>query len=74
MITATEEQMNQKIARLEKQCAGIKEEIFKISWYMRGGVSSDDLFWKYTIEDRKIMSSIINTNLENTKTARMPLL
>jgi hypothetical protein len=59
---------------LEGQTKGIKDEIFRISWYMRGGVSSDDLFHKYTYEDRLIMNQIIKDNLEATKNAKMPLI
>ena len=59
---------------LEGQTKSIKDEIFRISWYMRGGVSSDDLFHKYTYEDRLIMNQIIKDNLEATKNAKMPLI
>jgi hypothetical protein len=41
---------------------------------MRGGVSSEDLLWKYTAEDREIMSKSIKDIVENTKNAKMPLL
>jgi len=34
---------------------------------MRGGVTSDDLFWKYGPEDRDILNSIIKENIETTK-------
>jgi hypothetical protein len=59
---------------LEKSTESIKEEIFKISWYMRGGVNSFDLFHIYSSQDRKIMSSIIKENIEATKNSKMPLL
>jgi len=51
----------------------LKDEIFRISWYMRGGVSSDDLFFKYSYEDRQIMNEIIKDNIEATKNSRLPL-
>jgi hypothetical protein len=51
----------------------IKDEIFRISWYMRGGVSSDDLFHKYSYEDRQILNEIIKDNIEATKSSRLPL-
>lgn len=68
------EQAKDLLAKLDKQASSIKEEIFKISWSMRGGVSSQDLFWSYSREDRQIMADIIKHNIENTKNARMPLL
>jgi len=51
----------------------LKDEIFRISWYMRGGVSSDDLFFKYSYEDRQIINEIIKDNIEATKNSRLPL-
>lgn len=59
---------------LEAHAKGIKNEIFKISWYMRGGVSSSDLFHVYSVEDREILSSIIKDNIEATKNSKMALL
>lgn len=59
---------------LEKSAKGVKDEIFRISWYMRGGVNSFDLFYKYSYEDRQIMYEIIKDNIESTKNSKMPLL
>jgi len=41
---------------------------------MRGGVSSEDLFWRYSVEDREIISKIAKENMERTVESRMPLL
>jgi hypothetical protein len=61
------------LKNFENQAKDIKDEIFRISWYMRGGVSSEDLFHVYSVEDRKIINEIIKENIENTKKARMSL-
>lgn len=52
----------------------IKDEIFRISWFMRGGVNSQDLFHLYSQEDRDIMNKIIKENIENTKNTKLPLM
>lgn len=62
------------IDTLEQQSKGIKEEIFRISWYMRGGVTSDQLLYQYSPEDREILSTIISDNIELTKKSGLPLL
>jgi len=62
------------VKNIENQAKDIKDEIFRISWYMRGGVSSEDLFHVYTVEDRKIINEIIKENIENTKKSRLSLL
>lgn len=59
---------------LENQTKNIKDEIFRISWYMRGGVSSEDLFHKYSVEDRQIINEIIKENIETTKKSGIALL
>ena len=74
MISATDETIQQIIYRLDNQAKEIKEEVYRISWYMRGGVDSHDLLWNYSAEDREIMASIIKSNIESTKNSRMPLL
>lgn len=52
----------------------IKDEIFRLSWHMRGGVNSQDLFYIYSYEDRQIMNQIVKDNIETTKKTNMPLL
>ena len=62
------------ISSIDNEAKQIKDEIFRISWFMRGGVSSQDLFHIYTYEDRKIINGIIKENIENTKASKMPLM
>jgi hypothetical protein len=62
------------IVQYDKIVKSIKDEIFRISWYMRGGITSQELFHIYGYEDRKIMNEIIKDNIELTKNSGMPLL
>jgi hypothetical protein len=62
------------IVQYDKVVKSIKDEIFRISWYMRGGITSQELFHIYGYEDRKIMNEIIKDNIELTKNSGMPLL
>jgi hypothetical protein len=41
---------------------------------MRGGVTANDLFDRYSVEDIELMYEIIKENIESTKAAQMPLL
>lgn len=59
---------------MEAETKSIKDDIFRLSWYMRGGVSSESLFFLYSIEDRKILNSIIKDNVEATKKSGMPII
>jgi hypothetical protein len=58
----------------ESETKSLKDEFFRISWYMRGGVSSEELFHVYSHEDRQIMNEIIKDNIEATKKSRIGLL
>ncbi len=62
------------LVRLESDILKFKEELFRISWFMRGGVNINDLFDRYTIEDIKILQDIIKENIEATKATQMSLL
>ena len=62
------------LKNLEQQTKGIKEEIFRLAWYMRGSVSSTDLFYLYSNEDRAIISEIVKENIELTKKSGMPII
>ena len=62
------------VKNLEEITKNIKDEIFRISWYMRGGVTADQLLYQYSTEDRAIMNSIIKDNIEATKKSGMSLI
>lgn len=41
---------------------------------MRGGVTINDLFWRYSFEDREMIRQVIEDNIELTKKTQMPIL
>lgn len=59
---------------LDNEVKDFKENLYKLSWYMRGGVTSEQLMLQLTSEDRNILNKIVNDNIENTKNAKMPLI
>jgi len=67
-------EIEEYLVRLDKEVLSFKTELFKISWFMRGGVNVNDLFHTYSAEDLNIMSDIIKENIEITKQAQMPLI
>lgn len=58
---------------MENEIKQIKEGCYRLSWYMRGGVSITDLLYNIDLEDQEVMSNIIKENIENTKNSKMPL-
>lgn len=56
---------------MEKECTAIKKNALSHSWYMRGGVSYEDVL-NMSTEERNHISDIISSNLDTTKTSKLP--
>ena len=64
------EGINEMVKDYELESKAIKDELFRICWYMRGGVTyTESLMLSY--EDREIIGKIIEKNLEITKESGM---
>ena len=59
------------IDNMEKECADIKKNALSMSWYMRGGVTYEDVL-NMSSEEREEIKKIIDSNLEVTKKSQMP--
>lgn len=59
---------------MENETKQIKDDIYRIGWYMRGSFTYDDLMFKISFEDRKILNKIIKDNLETVNKTKLPLL
>jgi hypothetical protein len=73
MTTMSNPDIVKYVDQLESIVKGIKDEIFKISWYMRGGVTAQELFHIYSYEDRTLLSSLIKDNIETIQKTKLPL-
>jgi hypothetical protein len=49
----------------------IKEELLRLCWYMRGGLSYSESHL-LTVDERKLIGKIVESNLETTKTTQLP--
>lgn len=49
----------------------MKEELVRISWFMRGGISFSDAHL-LSPEDREIINKVIESNLEITERTKYP--
>lgn len=65
------EQINKVVEAFDKDTKALKNELFKICWYMRGGVTISEAYL-LTLEDREIIAKIIEENLNTTKETQMP--
>lgn len=56
---------------MDREVEAIKQEIYRCSWFMRGGVSAENLF-SVDVKDIDIIQKIISQNLETTKDSGLP--
>jgi len=57
--------------KMENDANEIKSSALKLSWYMRGGVSYEDILNMSTYE-RTQLNEIVKSNLETTKKTNIP--
>jgi hypothetical protein len=62
--------INELVADYERESKALKDEIFKICWYMRGIPPSEAFM--LTAEDRIIISKIVEGNFKTTKESGLP--
>lgn len=62
--------MVELVAEYESDVRKIKQNILKMCWYMRGGVTYSELM-DMSVQERNIISKIIEENLETTKKSGM---
>lgn len=63
--------INKLSQEYENDTKALREELFRLSWYMRGGLSFSEAFM-LTVEDREILAKIIDGNLETTQKQGIP--
>lgn len=56
---------------MEKEAENIRQESLKMSWYMRGGITYDQIL-ALSSRERSMISAIIKDNLETTKKSKLP--
>ena len=73
LIGLNAQDIEQFLVRLEKDVKDFKTELFRLSWYMRGGVTVDQLLHQYSFDDRESMYIVIKENIDISKETQMPL-
>lgn len=72
-MTLTLEEIDQVVKEYEKESKALKQEIFRLAWYMRGSMSLEEAF-SMDIADRSLIVSIIQENIETSKETGMALI
>ena len=56
---------------MDKEIRAIKDELFKMCWFMRGGMTITEAYETDSL-DREIIGKLIESNLETTNKTKMP--
>ena len=59
------------VKEYEGESKELKNECYKLAWFMRGGATLDEVF-ALSFEERSIISDIVKDNLETTKKSGQP--
>ena len=59
------------VKEYEKDTKALKEELIKICWFMRGGITLTEAFL-LTMDDRVLVGELIEENLKITKDSGLP--
>jgi hypothetical protein len=70
-LPLTLEEIQKVVEELEKETKALKKEIFKLAWFMRGALSLSEAF-ELDVQDRILLSEIIEDNLKTTKESGLP--
>lgn len=68
----SETDIEEYLVRLENEILEFKDNLFRISWHMRGGVTINDLLHIYSNDDIQVLNNIIKEHIELTKETKMP--
>ena len=73
MLTLSPPEIEGYVKQLEKESSAIKEELLKVTWYMRGGLDYEQAL-NLSYEERKLCQKIIKENIEFVKKTQLPIL
>lgn len=71
LLTASPEDISTMVDKMDQEAESIRRQSLKMSWYMRGGASYEDVL-QMSSQERKLLSELIKENLETTKTSKLP--
>ena len=71
LLSLDNEQISKYIDKLDQEAAQIKQESFKLAWYMRGGISYHEVLHLSNAE-RQAISDLAKENIETTKKTNLP--
>jgi hypothetical protein len=73
LLTKTVPEIIEYSNMLDEESKALVKEILRIAWQMRGGVTLDQAY-ALTYEERTLIGSLIEENMEITKDTKLPFI
>ena len=70
-MTLDNEDIVKLLTSYEKESKALREEILRLCWFMRGGLTYDEAYM-LSSEERDLIGKIIESNMETTKKSGLP--
>jgi acetamidase/formamidase len=70
-LTLDNEDIVKLLTSYEKESKALREEILRLCWFMRGGLTYDEAYM-LSSEERDLIGKIIDSNMETTKKSGLP--
>jgi hypothetical protein len=71
LLSLNLEEITKLLKDMDKETKALKTELFRMSWFMRGGLPMD-LAYQTDFQDRELIAKLIEGNLETTGKTRLP--
>ena len=71
LLTLSNEEIVGLLNSYEKESKALKQSLFKLCWYMRGGITYDEMI-QLGFKDRELINNVIKENIEVTNETRLP--
>ena len=71
LLISSPEQIGKYLERLDKEANQIREQSLRLTWYMRGGVTYDQVMNMSHVE-REMINALAKENIETTKKTNLP--
>jgi hypothetical protein len=71
LLTLTVDEINDVVKEMEAESKAIKKELYRMCWFMRGGITIEQAY-QMDAMDREVIGEIIESNLDTAKETGMP--
>ena len=71
LLKLSADEISAMVDKMDEEADSIRKQSLKMSWYMRGGASYQDVM-QMSHQERRMISDLIKDNLETTKNSKLP--